>query len=82
MIHILLNTIQLLSAVVLIAIVMSQTTKSEGMGGTIGGKSATTFKGKAGLDDQLQRYTMVAAVAFFVLSLVVGHILPKLPPGL
>jgi protein translocase SecG subunit len=52
------------------------------MGGTIGGKSATTFKGKAGLDDQLQRYTMVAAVAFFVLSLVVGHILPKLPPGL
>lgn len=74
MIHILLNTIQLLTAVVLIGIVMSQTTKSEGLGGTIGGKAATSFKGKAGFEDQLQRYTMYAAVAFFVVSMLVAYV--------
>ena len=73
MLHYILNGIQLLTALILIAVVMSQTTKHEGMGGTIGGKAVSTFRGKAGFEEQLQKYTMYAAVAFFIASLLVAY---------
>lgn len=64
--------IQVIAAVILIAIVMSQTTKQEGLGGAIGGKSFSTFKGKgSSREDNLKRLTMYAAIAFFVMSIIV-----------
>ena len=74
MIRALLDIVQVITALVLIAIVMSQTTKHEWMGGTIGGKAVSTFRGKGGMEEQLQQWTMYAAVAFFVASLLVAYL--------
>jgi preprotein translocase subunit SecG len=65
--------VQVISAVVLIGIIMSTTTKHEGMGATIGGKASSSFKGRGGFEDQLQKYTLYAAVAFFTISLLVAY---------
>ncbi|MEI6914051.1 MAG: preprotein translocase subunit SecG [Armatimonadota bacterium] len=74
MIQTLFNIIQILCALVLIVIVMSQTTKNEGLGASIGGKPTTTFRGKAGFEEKLQMYTMYAAVAFFISSIAVAYL--------
>ena len=66
-----LMAIQILSALVLIALVMSQTTKSEGLTGTIGGKSSATFRGKPGIDDKLADLTKWCAIAFMATSALV-----------
>jgi preprotein translocase subunit SecG len=58
--------IQLLVSIGLIIAVVSQTTKHEGLGGTIGGRSSSSFRGRPGLEDQLQRITMYLAIAFMV----------------
>ncbi len=64
--------IQIITAIILIVIVMSQTTKSEGLGASIGGKPTSSFRGKAGFEEKLEMYTMYAAVAFFVASALVA----------
>lgn len=61
------------SAVGLIVLVMSQTTKSEGLSGTIGGKASSTFRGKPGLDDKLANLTKWCAIAFMVASALVYY---------
>ena len=65
--------LHIISCVVIILAVMFQTTKSEGLSGTIGGKAESTFK-KGGLDDLLQTITTYGAVFFFVLSAVVAWV--------
>jgi preprotein translocase subunit SecG len=60
--------VQLLVSVALIICVVSQTTKHEGLGGTIGGRSSTSFRGRPGVEEQLSRITMYLAIAFMVLS--------------
>lgn len=62
--------LQMVSAVALIAIVMSQATKSEGLTGTIGGKSESAFQGKPGLEDHLAKITQWSAVTFMVVSFI------------
>jgi protein translocase SecG subunit len=64
--------IQIITALALVLIIATQTTKSEqggtGMGwGTIGGQASSTV-GKFGLEAQLTRLTTIIAVVFFVVS--------------
>jgi protein translocase SecG subunit len=66
--------LQMLSAIALIAIVMSQATKSEGISGTIGGKSESAFQGKPGLEDKLAEITKWAAITFMVVSALVAYV--------
>jgi protein translocase SecG subunit len=66
--------LQVIAAVALIALTAVTQTKSEQGGGgfgwgTIGGKSSSSI---AGLEDQLARITMYVAVAFLIVSMVVG----------
>lgn len=61
--------ITILTSIVLIAVVMSQTTKSEGLSGTIGGKAQSAFRGKPGLEDKLNLYTKYAAVGWMLSAL-------------
>ncbi len=66
--------IQILGALVLIALTAVTQTKSEqggsGMGwGTLGGKSSSSI---AGLEDQLTRITTYTAVVFLVVSMAVA----------
>ena len=64
------NILQLLSAVALIAIVMSQSTESEGLSGSIGGKTESAFQGKPGLEDRLAEITKWSAITFLVVSAI------------
>jgi len=69
--------IQMLSALALIGLVMSQTTKSEGLTGTIGGKASSSFRGKPGIDDKLADLTKWCAIAFMVSSALVYYLAGK-----
>jgi protein translocase SecG subunit len=66
---------QVLCALGLVALTALTTTKSEqsgsGMWGTIGGKTSSSI---AGLEDQLERVTMWVAVAFLIVSALVGMV--------
>lgn len=63
-----LTIVQLISALSLIFLVISQTTKSEGLTGTIGGKMSSSFRGKPGIDDKLAGLTRWSAIVFMVSS--------------
>jgi preprotein translocase subunit SecG len=62
----------ILAAIALVVLLAVQTTKQEGLSGTIGGRVESTY-GRAGAEEQLKRVTGVAAFVFvlcgFVLSL-------------
>jgi protein translocase SecG subunit len=66
--------LQMISAIALIAIVMSQATKSEGLTGTIGGKAESAFQGKPGLEERLSEITKWAAITFLVMSAIVAYL--------
>ena len=57
-----------LVSLILIALVVSQTSKSEGLGAVAGGSSGPSLRGRAGVDEKLAEYTKYAAIAFMVLS--------------
>lgn len=73
-IKIILTVFQLLSAIAIITLVMSQTTKSEGLTGTIGGKMSSSFRGKPGADEKLSLFTRYAAISFMVLTGLVYYL--------
>lgn len=70
--HIVLSVLQVAAALGLIAVIAIQQTKSEGLGGTIGGKVTSTFKGKPGFEDRLNDLTKYIAIGFFALSILVA----------
>ena len=72
----LLMVIQGLAAVGMVIVILMQTTKSEGLTGTIGGKASTTFKGKPGTEEKLNTYTRWTAITFMVASALVAYIHP------
>jgi preprotein translocase subunit SecG len=62
-----------LSAVLLIVLLAVQTTKQEGLTGSIGGRVESAYRGRLGAEEQLKRITGFIAIVFvisaFVLSL-------------
>jgi preprotein translocase subunit SecG len=62
----------ILAAIALVVLLAVQTTKQEGLSGTIGGRVESAY-GRAGTEEQLKRMTTFSAVVFvlcgFVLSL-------------
>lgn len=70
--------IEVILSLGLIALVMLQTTKSEGLSGTIGGKATSTFKGKPGVDDKLAGLTRTTAIAWMVCGLILYIVYAKL----
>jgi protein translocase SecG subunit len=63
----------IIAAIALIFLLAVQTTKQEGLTGSIGGRVESTYRGRLGAEELLKRWTGVAAVVFvasaFVLSL-------------
>jgi len=66
-------TVAILAAIALIVLLALQTTKQEGLSGTIGGRVDSAYRGRPGMDEQLKRATGFTAgvfvVAFVILSL-------------
>ena len=71
-IQIILLILQALISIALVLLVMSQTTKNEGLTGTIGGNVSANFKGKPGFEERLQNYTRYIGIAWFVVSILTG----------
>jgi protein translocase SecG subunit len=71
-IQIILLVIQFLISVSFILIVMSQTTKNEGLGGPIGGNISPNFKGKPGREEQIQKLTLYLGAAWFAFGIITG----------
>jgi protein translocase SecG subunit len=69
-----LAVVQTLLSVLLIAIVAFQTTKSEGLTGSIGGQVTSSFKGKPGMDEQIRTYTIYVSIAWFAVSVVTAYV--------
>ncbi|HEX5323001.1 MAG TPA: preprotein translocase subunit SecG [Capsulimonadaceae bacterium] len=65
-----LYVVQFLISIALIVVVAMQTTKSEGLTGTIGGQMTPSFKGKPGMEEQMRSYTIYISIAWFVISLL------------
>ncbi len=53
-----------IAALALIVLLAMQTTKNEGLSGTIGGKVESAYRGRLGMDEQLARVTGIVAVLF------------------
>ncbi len=71
--QIILLVFQALISVSLVFLVMSQTSKNDGLTGTIGNNSTgANFKGKPGFEERLQGYTRQIGIAWFVISILVG----------
>ena len=67
---------EVIVSVLLIVVVVMQSSKSAGMGGAVSGAADSVFGGKArGIDGFLSKCTIVLAVIFAVLSLVLGFLL-------
>ncbi|MGG3833096.1 preprotein translocase subunit SecG [Geobacillus thermocatenulatus] len=73
--HALLVTLLVIVSIALIAVVLLQSGRSAGLSGAITGGAEQLFgKQKArGLDAVFQRVTVVLAVLFFVLSIVLAY---------
>jgi protein translocase SecG subunit len=62
----------IIAAVALIALLASQTTKNEGLSGSIGGRVESAYKGRLGFDRQIARVTTVVAIVFVVCATLVS----------
>ena len=60
----------IISVVGLIALMSIQTTKTEGLSGSIGGRMESAYKGRLGIEQQLTRLTTGFAVAFMFLAVL------------
>lgn len=56
----------------LIFLVLVQTSKSEGLTGTLGGSTQSVFKGKKSFEEQMNKITTYVAVLFVALSIVIA----------
>ncbi len=62
----------IISALALIALLAVQTTKQEGLSGTIGGRVESNYRGRLGMEGQLARLTGGIAIAFVVIATIVS----------
>jgi protein translocase SecG subunit len=62
----------IIAAVLLIALLAVQTTKNEGLSGTIGGRVDANYRGRLGFDGQISRVTGVVATVFVIFATLVS----------
>ena len=60
----------ILSAFGLVALMSVQTTKNEGLSGSIGGRAEASYRGRLGFDQQLSRLTGAMAITFVFLAII------------
>ena len=60
------------SAVALVVLLAFQTTKQEGLSGTIGGRVESAYRPRLGFDQQLARLTGFVAICFVVFATIIS----------
>jgi protein translocase SecG subunit len=73
----LIQALFLVSTVALIALMSVQTTKNEGLSGSIGGRADSAYHGRLGLDQQITRLTTFTASAWIVLAVAFFFATPR-----
>ena len=71
--------VQALTSIALVAIVTSQTTKNEGLTGSIGGQMTPSFKGKPGMEEQVRTWTVYVSALWFVLCFLIALVFSHFP---
>jgi protein translocase SecG subunit len=61
-----------IAALLLIVLLALQTTKQEGLSGTIGGKVESAYRGRIGMDAQVARLTTGIAISFVLFATLVS----------
>ena len=61
-----------IAAILLIFMLAIQTTKQEGLTGSIGGRVESTYRGRLGAEEQLKRWTGIVAVCFVVFGFILS----------
>jgi protein translocase SecG subunit len=61
-----------IAAVLLVGLLAVQTTKQEGLSGSIGGQVQSAYRGRLGADEQLKRATGFIAVVFVVSAFILA----------
>jgi preprotein translocase subunit SecG len=61
-----------LISIVLVYVVTIQDSKNDGLQGQIGSTTTSSFKGKAGREEQLNLLTRNIAIAFFAIAILVA----------
>jgi len=63
-------------SLLLIGVVVAQKSKTQGMGGAMGGGADELFGGRArGVDALLSKITIVLSIAFAIVALVLGRLM-------
>ena len=62
----------MICAVALVALLALQTTKQEGLTGSIGGRVESAYRGRLGAEEQLKRATGFVAVCFVVFGFILS----------
>jgi preprotein translocase subunit SecG len=62
----------IVAAVGLVFLLAIQTTKQEGLSGSIGGRVESAYRGRLGAEEQLKRITGVVAVVFVVTAFILS----------
>ncbi|MBV8531187.1 MAG: preprotein translocase subunit SecG [Candidatus Eremiobacteraeota bacterium] len=62
----------IISAISLIVLLAFQTTKQEGLTGSIGGRVESAYRGRLGAEEQLKRATGAAAVCFVIFGFILS----------
>lgn len=62
----------IISAIALITLLAIQTTKQEGLSGSIGGRVESAYRGRLGAEEQIKRITGAAAVAFVITAFILS----------
>ncbi|HEY6326535.1 MAG TPA: preprotein translocase subunit SecG [Candidatus Cybelea sp.] len=62
----------MIAAVLLVFLLAVQTTKQEGLTGSIGGRVESAYRGRLGAEEQLKRLTGMVAVVFVVVGFVLS----------
>ena len=65
-------TLFIIAAIALIILLALQTTKQEGLSGSIGGRVESAYRGRLGAEEQLKRLTGFVAVAFVVTAFILS----------
>jgi len=64
--------VQFVTGVALVIVVTMQASKNDGLQGQIGSTNTSSFKGKAGREEQLSLLTRNIAIVFFTFSILVA----------
>jgi protein translocase SecG subunit len=62
----------IICALALIVLLAVQTTKQEGLSGTLGGRVESSYRGRLGFEGQIARLTAGVAIAFVVVATLVS----------